>query len=131
MTVETLANEVHAFLKTYMLAFESLDGAKIATLYHGPCVTVRADGSVHCLQKQEEARAFFETVADTYFREGCRRWRYLDLEVVAIGARSALASLDWEMLREDGSTMRRWRQSYNLLSINAGWKILASTFHQR
>jgi hypothetical protein len=53
----------------------------------------------------------------------------MDLEVVAIGARSALASLEWEMLRGDGTVLRRWNQSYNLVRVGDGWKILVSTFH--
>jgi hypothetical protein len=93
-------------------------------------VTVRADGSVHCLQSREELQSFFQKIADTYHQEGSRRSKYVDLEVGAIGSRSALVSLTWELLREDGSTIRRWRQSYNLLRLDQDWKILASTFHQ-
>jgi hypothetical protein len=52
------------------------------------------------------------------------------LAVVPIGALSALATMDWEMLREDGTVIRRWRQSYNLLRVETEWRILASTFHQ-
>src|SRR5262245_17469706 len=122
--------DVQAFLETYTKAFLSVDGAGIAVLYHVPCLTVRADGSVHCPQSREELQSFFQKVADTYHQEGCRGWRYADLEAVALGSTSALASLTWKMLREDGSIIRRWRQSYNLLRRDQEWKILASTFHQ-
>jgi hypothetical protein len=33
------------------------------------------------------------------------------------------------MQREDGSAIRRWRQSYNFVEINGRLHILASTFH--
>ena len=130
MTVQPLTEQVRAFLDSYMQAFVSSDGGNIASLYHAPCVTVRADGSVHCLQSSEELRSFFQKLADTYSQEGCRRWRYLDLEVIGIGRRSALVTMTWEMLRADETVIRRWRQSYNLLRVGEAWKILASTFHQ-
>lgn len=95
-----------------------------------PCVTVRGDGSVLCLQSREELQAFFQKVVDGYYREGFRGGPFVNLDVVAIGTRSALATLDWEMLREDKTVIRRWRQSYNLLRVGAEWKILTSTFHQ-
>jgi hypothetical protein len=129
MTVETLSESVRNFLAAYMQAFDVRDGHQIAVLYHAPCVTVRGDGSIHCLQSRGEVQAFFQHVADTYYRDGARSSRFMDLEVVAIGARSALASLEWEMLRGDGTVLRRWNQSYNLVHAGDGWKILVSTFH--
>ena len=130
MTAEPLTESVRSFLATYMQAFDAADGKRIAALYHAPCVTVRGDGSIHCLQSQAELQAFFQKVADTYSREGSRGSRYTDLDVVPIGARSALASMEWELLREDGTVLRRWRQSYNLfLKVENQWKILVSTFH--
>jgi hypothetical protein len=55
---------------------------------------------------------------------------FANLHVVPIGTRSALATMDWQMLREDKTLIRRWRQSYNLLRVGTGWRILAATFHQ-
>jgi hypothetical protein len=130
MTDQALAEEVQGFFETYANTFASIDGAAIAKLYHAPCVTVRGDGSVLCLQTREEAQAFFQKVADGYYREGFRGGPFANLIVVPIGTRSALATLDWEMLREDKTVIRRWRQSYNLLRVGAEWRILAATFHQ-
>jgi hypothetical protein len=130
MTDQTLMEEVRRFFETYATTFASIDGAAIAKLYHAPCVTVRGDGSVLCLQTREELQAFFQKVADGYYREGFRGGPFVNLAAVAIGTRSALASMDWEMLREDKTVIRRWRQSYNLLRVGTEWKILTSTFHQ-
>jgi hypothetical protein len=129
VTAETLSESVRNFLAAYIQAFDARDGNQIAILYHAPCVTVRGDGSIHCLQSRGEVQAFFQQVADTYYRDGYRSSRFMNLEVVAIGARSALASLEWEMLRGDGTVLRRWNQSYNLVRVEDGWKILVSTFH--
>ena len=129
MAVQELSKEVLAFVESYMRVFDTFDSVRIAAFYHIPCVTARADGSVHYLPNEEDLRSFFQKVVDTYQQEGWRRFRFRDLEVTAIGARSALASLDWEMLRGDGTLVRRRRHSYNLLRSDTEWKILASTIH--
>ena len=120
---------VEAFLGDYTEAFLARDGERIAALYNVPCVTLRADGSIHAFTSQEETRAFFQRLADTYHRDGCRGWRYANLEVTPLGERSMIATMDWEMRREDGSAIRRWRQSYNFVLADGGLRILASTFH--
>jgi ketosteroid isomerase-like protein len=118
---------IEAFLDDYVAAFTASNGARIAHLYHAPCVTVRADG--HSFQTESEAQAFFQRLADTYYRDGCRGWKYENLEVSPLGGRSAVATMDWQMQREDGSVIRRWRQSYNFVEIDGRLRILASTFH--
>jgi hypothetical protein len=124
-----LVDEVRAFLELYGREFDSADGARIAKLYHAPCVTMRGDGSIHCFQSSDELTRFFQGVADTYRKDGYRTGRFSNLEVVPIGGRSALVTVDWELLRADESVIRKWRQSYNLVRAGSGWQILASTFH--
>jgi hypothetical protein len=134
MTDQALVEQVRRFFETYANTFDSIsiDGAAtFAQLYHAPSVVVRGDGSVHCLQSREELQAFFQKVADGYYREGYRGGGpFTNLDVVAIGTRSALATMDWELLREDKTVIRRWRQSYNLLRAGTEWRVLATTFHQ-
>ena len=44
------------------------DGDEIAKLYCAPTVTVRGDGSIHCLQSREEVARFFkgETISSAH-----------------------------------------------------------------
>ena len=104
-------------------------GDEIAKLYCAPTVTVRGDGSIHCLQSREELARFFQGVLDTYKSHGQAGTTMHDLVVVPIGDRSALATMTWKMLRADGSPIREWRQSYNVVRLEDGWRILVSTFH--
>jgi hypothetical protein len=128
MDLQRLEDEVRGFLESYNKAFASIDGTRIAALYHSPCVTLRGDGSIHCLTSHDVG-PFFQGVAETYYREGYRNGRFKILQVVPIGGRSALVTVDWELLRENGSLIRGWRQSYNLVRVQATWQILVSTFH--
>jgi ketosteroid isomerase-like protein len=129
MADPALTQEVRGFFEQYTEAFDSIDGNRIAALYCMPTVTMRGDGSIHCLQSREELARFFQGVADTYHRDGYRSGSFKNLQVTPIGARSALATLDWELRRMDGSIIRQWRQSYNVVRVAGGWRILVSTFH--
>jgi len=120
---------VERFLEDYLQAFNARDGARIASLYNVPCVTMRADGSIHAFTSQDDIQAFFQRLADTYYRDGSRGWKYDNLQVAPLGARSMLATMDWEMRRADGSAIRRWRQSYNFVATDGRLRILASTIH--
>ena len=129
MTDSELTSDVRAFFESYQDAFDSIDGQRIAALYHIPTVTMRGDGSIHSLQSREELARFFQGVADNYQKDGYAGGRFDELQVSPIGGRSALATMDWQMLRRDGSLIREWRQSYNLVREGSGWQILVSTFH--
>jgi hypothetical protein len=61
--------------------------------------------------------------------EGLRRSEIKNLKVVPIGGRSLLATMDWVFYRGDGTLLKQWRQSYNLVRIDGRWQILLSTFH--
>lgn len=129
MPTDALADQVRAFFEEYNDAFASIDGKRIAELYHMPSITMRGDGSIHCLQSRRDLAQFFQGVADSYYKEGFRSGNFANFEVVPIGSRSALAALDWEMRRGDGGVIRTWRQSYNVVHVRGQWQILVSTFH--
>lgn len=129
MPARDLTESVRSFLVGYEEAFVARDGERIATMYYVPCVTVRGDGSIHAFLSGTEIRDFFQKVSDGYAGEGGLRSEMKNLSVVPIGGRSALASVTWGMLRLDGTPIRDWRQSYNLVWANERWTILASTFH--
>jgi hypothetical protein len=124
-------DEIRAFFEACNNAFELIDGNRIAALYHVPTITMRGDASVHCLQSRDELARFFQGVADSYLKDGYRGGNFKNLQVVPLGERSAVATMDWEMRRGDGSLIREWRQSYNVVRVGNGWQILVSTIHVR
>ena len=126
---ESLEVEMSAFLDKYNETFATYDGDQIAKLYCVPTITMRGDGSIHCFRSHDEIARFFQGVVDTYRREGAVGGTPHDITAVAIGERSALATVTWKNLRPDGSVARQWRQSYNIVRFAEGWRILATTFH--
>ena len=122
-------SEISNFFNGYTRLFDTRDGAGIATCYHAPSISMRADASIHVYRSHQEVREFFQAVADKYYAEGQRGSRFVDLDVKCLGVKSVLATLEWQMLGADGSIVRRWRQSYNLIRSDDQWQILVSTIH--
>jgi hypothetical protein len=79
---------------------------------------------------QATVEGFLRDYIDAFSsNDGARIARTYNLIVQPLGAQSAMATLDWQMQREDGSLIRRWRQTYNFLQVGGQARILASTFH--
>ncbi|MDN5860017.1 MAG: hypothetical protein L0H84_15485 [Pseudonocardia sp.] len=129
MTTPAIQADIERFFHGYNDAFIAVDGARIADFYHFPCLLLRGDGELLDVPTVEEGKALFQRIASSYHEEGNRASIFSIVENAAIGGRSVLATLDWTLQREDGSAIRGWRQSYNLVSVNGGWHIVLSTFH--
>jgi hypothetical protein len=108
---------------------ETHDGSCIARFYGEPCLTLRADGSFHVLSTNEDIAKFFQQVIDAYLQQGMDDFLIVDFTAVGLGGRSAFVTLDWDARRADGTQIRQWRQSYNLIEMAGNWKIVLSTFH--
>ena len=129
MTARPLDAEVSRFFDDFVDAFGTFDGARIATRCFVPGIALRGDGSIEPLQTRAEVERFFQAAVDSYHRDGCRGIQWRDPDIVSMGGRSALATVTWDLLRQDGTVLRHWRQSYNLVRVETGWQVFASTYH--
>src|ERR1700744_1316633 len=127
MLDQALSNEVAHFLDDYVRHWYAGDWIAVAALYHVPSITMRGDGSVYCFQSSKELQEFFQGVGASYDKEGnLGPGRFHSLTTEPIGTRSSFATLTWQMVHKDGSVLREWRQSYNLVRTEGRWQILAA-----
>lgn len=124
-------DEAQAFFGCYRSEFDSSNWEAFTSRFQVPFVTIRGDGSVHYLQSHGEVRRFFEAVAAAWRQEGYERFTTANFEATPLGKFSSLVTFDWEMLRKDGSLVKTWRQSYQLIDVRSEWKVLVSTFHAK
>ena len=128
MTDSSLIQEFRSYFKAYGEGFHARSGAQIADFFCTPCISMRGDASIHCFNSRPETDRFFQGVADTYYEEGLRSSDIKNLEVIPIGGRSLIASMDWVFYRGDGTLLKRWRQSYNLVRVGAVGKFCCRPF---
>lgn len=127
MPDQTQAEEIRKLFDDYTRTWEAGDWNSVALLYSVPSVSMRGDGSIVCFQSRKELQEFFEGVASTRGELGPSRHQILTIQ--PIGARSVLATLNWQNFLIDGRPASEWRQSYNLVRIDGQWQIFVSTFH--
>jgi hypothetical protein len=129
MPSQALQTEVAEFFDAFVQAFPSFDGKVIAQRYAAPYLALNGEGVLTLLPTQADIASYFQTVLDNYLAQGCRSCRYLELEVFAMGNQSALGTVTWEMLGQDGKVLSSWRESYNFMRTENGLRIFASTDH--
>ena len=131
LDVAPLQNEfsVDDFVDRYIEAFESRDGRSVATFYNSPCLSVRADGSVHTFADRVEIEGFFTSVLEAYAKAGMARFTAANVVSEPMGTASRRLVCTWSMRRADDSVIREWRQTYIFQLAATDWKIIASIFH--
>ncbi len=119
-----------AYFDRFVAAFNTFDGVQVAQLFVAPVVAMRGDGSLISLSQQNDIRHYYQAALDRYHRDGCRSCQWSDLSVASMGRRAVLATVTWDLLRDDGTVLTRWRQSYSLsLFGDDGPKAFAAVSH--
>ncbi|QQS12482.1 MAG: hypothetical protein IPK81_23920 [Rhodospirillales bacterium] len=121
---------VAAFFDQFNDAFASFKGERVAALYHAPGIALRGGGAIDVVPTTRAIATFFQAALDEYHREGARTCAWRDLSVVEMGSKAVLATVTWALLDAAGANVRTWRQSYNLVRVDDGWRVYASTYHE-
>jgi len=119
-----------AYFDRFAEAFSAFDGAQVAQLFVAPVAALGRDGSLISLPQQDDVTRYYQAALDRYQRDGCRSCRWSELSVVLMGRRAVLTAVTWDLLRDDGTVLTRWRQSYSLsLFGDDGPKTFATVSH--
>lgn len=119
-----------AFFDRFASAFTTFDGNQVADLLATPGVALRRDGSIVALTTRDEVVRYYQAALDRYRREGCRTAHWSRLETRPMGRQSILATVSWELLRDDGTTAIQWRQFYSIRNVDENDpRAFASTMH--
>lgn len=124
-----MQDAMQQFFDAFVSAFASFDGALIAQRYRAPYLALNAEGEARLFATNADIGAYFQGIVDQYFAQGCRACRFSDLQVTALGAAAALATVSWELLDADAQVLGGWQESYNLVHTAGGWRICVSTDH--
>lgn len=119
-----------AYFDRFAKAFTTFDGSQVADLFVAPGVALGRDGSLVALTTRDDLVRYYQAALDRYRGEGCRSARWSRLETIPMGRRSLLATVSWELLREDRTVARHWRQSYSIKIVDDGHpRTFASAMH--
>ena len=106
--------KAQAYFNRFAKVFSTFNGTQVAQLFAAPFVALGRDGLLTSLPQQDDIARYYQTALDRYRHDGCRSCRWSDLSVASMGRQAVLAAVTWDLLRDDGTVLMRWRQSYSL-----------------
>jgi len=115
-------NIIISYFEDFVDAFATYSGDRVAKKFDTPYLVRQASGESKIFDTISQVSSHFQKHLDEYKTNGCSECRYLNLKVVWLGAESALASVDWELLNSSGEKVLFWSESY-LLSIHEDYAL--------
>jgi hypothetical protein len=121
------------FLDRYRDAFGRLDGDAVAALWHTPSSIADSrdgHGRVSVWTDAAPMRANMLALCAAYRDAGFASTDYELLDALSFGSDHALAHLQWQIRRADGSPLQRFRTAYQLLRTAEGWRVFGCTAYE-
>jgi len=120
---------IQGFFDLYAERYMAFDADAIASMYEVPFLAVREGRSIH-LGDAGAAREHLVGLMDAYRNSGARQVTIADLQITLIDRTSALATLRWHAIGDDGALLRAFGTSYQILRQEPpGWRIISYTYH--
>ena len=123
-----MAIQFDHFVAQYAKAYDAYDAERIAGFVASPCLFLRQDRAV-VLESAAKTREFLATTLGAYHDAGCANFGAALVEGRQVGTRSAVVAVDWNMTNAEGTTVMRFRTTYNLVHDAGHWKINVITRH--
>ena len=123
-----LETSLRAFFEHYARTFHQ-DVERFCDLFDVPSETLRLDGSVQRFDTRRAAVEFFALAKSKFEDEGCAQWGIRGLAAEDLGRGCAMATIEWDMQRIDGTPIRGWRQTYYVVGGPIHWKVHRSALH--
>lgn len=101
----------------------------IAAMYEVPFLAVREGRTIH-LGDREAVREHLAALMEAYRNAGATRATIAELQVTQLDRSSVIATVRWNALTADGTLLRDFTTSYQMLREESGeWRILSYTYH--
>lgn len=122
-------DEIRSFFAHYAERYMAFDVDAVAALYEAPFLAVREGRPIH-LPDAEAVRQHLVGLMAAYRDAGAAEAAIADLHSVSLGRSSALVTVRWHARAADGSLLRDFFTSYQLLRSGDGsWLILGYVYH--
>lgn len=105
--------DIHRFFDHYTAAFDALDGAAVATLWHTPCGIADARGVTWWTDAADTA-ANMRALCEVYRKAGYVRAQHRVLDAVLMGADDAFVNVAWVIEGAGGTVLQSFRTGYQL-----------------
>jgi len=116
------------YFTDYAKGFDTFDAEGLAKYFYSPAHMVQ-NGTVTTFGTPDEVLKQIKGLLANYQKLGYKKGNLVEIEVKPMGAWSAAVSVHWIIDHVDGSILRDFHCTYNLLLQEGDWKILVATNH--
>jgi hypothetical protein len=121
-------SSMREFWEAYSERYMASDLETVSALYEAPFLAVRENEPIH-LPDREAVRAHVAGLMEAYRNAGAAEAAIADLQVMQLDDASSIATVRWSARAEDGTVLREFTVSYQMLRRPGGWTILSYTYH--
>ena len=120
---------IERFFETYAERYMASDADAVAAMYEAPLLAVREGKAIH-LGDHDAVRTHLASLMDAYRKAGAKRATIAALNITPLGRSSILATVRWTVESDDGTVLRDFATSYQMLRQEpGGWRLLSYTNH--
>ena len=128
MTAPVDEPSIRQFWENYSECYMASDLDAVSALYEAPFLAVRENEPIH-LPDREAVRAHITELMAAYRNAGAAEAAIADLQVVRLDGASSIATVRWSARSADGTVLREFTVSYQMLRRPGGWTLLSYTYH--
>jgi len=122
-------DSIERFFDAYAERYMASDADAIAELYEVPFLAVREGRPIH-LGDREAVREHLVGLMEAYRNAGATRATIADLHIARLDGANAFTTVRWNALSADGTLLRDFATTYQMLSDERGaWRILSYVYH--
>ena len=117
-----------SFFSNYAKCYDEFNMEGLVKYYFAPTLMVK-NGLVVALMTYDEIHEHLEGLLAGYKEHGYLKGNLAGIEVKPLGTWSAAITVHWIIDHVNGSILRDFHSTYNLLKQEGYWKILVTTNH--
>lgn len=125
----TVTNDLRPFFDRYAELYMAGDAEAVADLCEVPFLAVRSGATFHLLDRQALVGHLANNMA-AYRSMGAAAADIVDINVQEQGTEAVLATVDWHVRAADGTVLRDFSTSYQLIVADP-WRIISYVNHDR
>ena len=108
------AKDIRKFFDDFVEAYATFCGERVASKFRMPFMALSEGNVSRLFESHQDLAQYFQGFLDDYKYKGCVSCSYSDLQVIQLGAESAIASVSWHLGDGIKNELIGWRESYLL-----------------
>mgnify|MGYP000907583918 CR=1 FL=1 len=110
--MDDTVTDLHKYFDDFIEAYGNFSGERVASKFRVPFMAIGEGNVSRIFATHKDLAQYFQAFLDDYKSKGCVTCSYSNLQVIQLGAESAMASVSWHLCDGNENELLGWRESY-------------------